>query len=155
MIIRPYTSQDSPSITSLSDRLFGKGFFDRWTPSEGICLVATNPSVIGLIEFLFKPNGTFLSWIMVDPSQQRTGVGSTLYSEAMSLLPKANFYSTCWKESPSPGIIPFLTNRGWRRSATILNYWHKDSIDNNYKCIRCGKPCLCTAVVMRLDVNIP
>jgi GNAT superfamily N-acetyltransferase len=151
IIIRHPLPTDFPYLVVLGDKLFGSGCFTGWTPQ--MCLVAAHPDPIGMIDFHETAWGIFLDKFIVEPSYQRSGVGSALYHEAIKLLPPRKMYATCWKESPHPGIIPFLEQMGWTIASEIPNYWYQESIDNGYSCARCGNPCLCTAVVTIKDLT--
>jgi GNAT superfamily N-acetyltransferase len=151
--IRSAVPSDGPAIMQLGDRVFGEGCLSGWTiPNRGLCLVATiSKEIIGMIDIRFRPNAMFLSVFIVDDSYQRNGIGSSLYSKALRLLSKTKLSATCWKESPNPGIVPFLKKKGWKVVSVMKKYWYKDSLDKKYQCIRCGNPCLCSAVTMNLD----
>lgn len=98
----------------------------------------------------------FLSLIMVEEKYRRQGVGISLYAKVFQILSEVGVekvYATCWKESPNSAIIPFLKKQGWTYISQKERYWYQDSLDNNYLCARCGNPCFCTAVLMKLDAS--
>lgn len=49
-----------------------------------------------------------------------------------------------WNESPNDSSRRYLENLGFKSLVSISNFWK----DIDYNCIRCGKPCVCSATEM-------
>lgn len=163
--IRPSLKNDVDKIKELSGKVFGVGYLDSWFAQDTglkdpICLVASrDTNIIGMVYFSkiegFLRGGRFLQCIMVDDRYRRKGIASCLYNKALQILTEENtrrLHASCWKESPHPGIIPFLQRKGWKTYDIEEKYWHADSIKAGYQCTRCGQPCFCTAVLMSITL---
>jgi ribosomal protein S18 acetylase RimI-like enzyme len=74
-------------------------------------------------------------------------VGQELSKESLSAL-KADGHEAVlchsWNESPRNSSRRYLEKLGFTPVSVIENFW--TAID--YECIRCGKPCLCSATEM-------
>lgn len=80
------------------------------------------------------------------------GYGKELSLEAIKILRSIGARGVVchsWKESPHNSSGRYLRSLGFQLIATHPLYWNK--VD--YTCSRCGKPCLCTAEEMVLDLK--
>jgi predicted N-acetyltransferase YhbS len=89
--------------------------------------------------------------LFVDPALTGDGWGKKLSFEAIEILRKLNakaIVTHSWKESPHDSSGRYLRALGFRLVATHPFYWK----EVDYVCTRCGKPCLCTAEEMILNL---
>lgn len=85
--------------------------------------------------------------IFLDKSIHGGGWGQKLSIQSLEVLKKMGAKAVVchsWKESPNNSSMRYLEKMGFQAIKEHENYW----IEVDYKCVRCGKPCLCTATEM-------
>lgn len=87
-------------------------------------------------------------------SQELTGHGygkklSLRAIEVLKSIETKGIVCHSWKESPNDSSGRYLRALGFKLIATHPLYWK----EVDYTCTRCGKPCLCTAEEMYLDLK--
>ncbi len=89
--------------------------------------------------------------LFIDPELTAHGWGKKLSLKAMEALLQIHakgIVCHSWKESPHDSSGRYLRGLGFQVIATHPLYWK----EVDYTCTRCGKPCLCTAEEMYLDL---
>jgi len=88
----------------------------------------------------------------VVPAARGKGLGLNLVYERLSRL-KALGCSTAivlaWDSGSRQSSIGVLEAAGFSRVVDLPEFWREPEGQETFDCIRCGKPCVCTAVVMR------
>lgn len=80
------------------------------------------------------------------------GYGKQMSLQAIQILKEIGakgIVCHSWKESPNDSSGRYLRSLGFTLIATHPLYWK----EVDYVCTRCGKPCLCTAEEMYLDLQ--
>lgn len=91
----------------------------------------------------------YFQTIVVDPACAGQGLGRRMSMEALAALRRLGTEAVIthsWLESPHNSSQRYLKGLGFEAVATYPRYW--EAVD--YTCVRCGRPCLCTAVEMAL-----
>lgn len=89
--------------------------------------------------------------LFVAPQLTGQGWGRKLSLAALKLLVEIGAEGVVchsWKESPHDSSGKYLRGLGFQLIQTHPLYWK----EVDYQCTRCGKPCLCTAEEMYLDL---
>ncbi len=89
--------------------------------------------------------------LFIDPDLTTQGWGTKMSLQSIEELKKIKAQGIAchsWKDSPQDSSGRYLRSLGFKRIATHLHYWK----EVDYACTRCGKPCLCTAEEMYLDL---
>jgi predicted N-acetyltransferase YhbS len=182
-IIRHALDKDVENIKNLGNIIFGHGYLDNLMSeningsplSDVVCLVAIdNDRLIGAICFSIvernllaesledksasaeKALCILLKLLFVDEHRREEGIASFLYKQLLDRISDADIdsiYASCWKESPSKAIVPFLIKHGWITLIVKENYWHEDSLLYGYQCVNCKNPCFCTAILMKRSIR--
>ena len=90
--------------------------------------------------------------LFIAPDLTGSGYGKKMSLAAIDILKgtKANgIVCHSWKESPNDSSGRYLRSMGFKLIASHPLYWK----EVDYVCTRCGKPCLCTAEEMYLDLD--
>ena len=85
--------------------------------------------------------------IFLDKSIHRGGWGQKLSTRSLEVLKEMGAKGVVchsWKESPNNSSMRYLEKMGFQALKEHENYWK----EVDYICVRCGKPCLCTATEM-------
>lgn len=88
----------------------------------------------------------------VIPARRGQGIGLRLVNERLSRLKKAGCVTAlvlAWDSGSANSSIGVLEAAGFQRVVDIPEYWREPEGLETFDCIRCGRPCICTAVVMR------
>lgn len=96
----------------------------------------------------------YFQTIVVDPAHSGHGLGgrlSRLALEALRALGTEVVITHSWLESPHNSSQRYLAGLGFEAVKRWPRYW----MEVDYTCVRCGRPCLCTAVEMALDLRTP
>lgn len=91
--------------------------------------------------------------LFIAPELTGSGHGKTLSLKTIEILKEIGTQGiVChsWKESPNDSSGRYLRSMGFTLIATHPLYWK----EVDYVCTRCGKPCLCTAEEMYLDLSL-
>lgn len=83
----------------------------------------------------------------IDPKYQRQGWGQKLTSLSINALKNygaKGIVCHCWKESPNNSSFLYLRKMGFEQIAIHHKFW----FHIKYNCVRCGEPCLCSAIEM-------
>lgn len=183
MIIVPFESQWIPKVKIFVDQVIGNNYFteielqekqeqsrkDGQTPS----LVITNgENILGLR--LTFPHGQWIKgkgdglspgkWpfgieetayfqsLYIDPSLMGQGWGRKLSLMSIEILKQIGSKGVVchsWLESPGDSSGRYLRALNFQSICQYPEYWKP--VD--YDCPRCGKPCVCTAEEMYLDIS--
>ncbi len=176
--VRPAVSEDLGACQGLANQVFGYGYWSaveyQITLPESTLTVAVNADesrLLGFVTWQYRttfprprnhqplpPNflqfpSLWLGQIVVIPQARRQGIARQLYQSSLAQITAQTqlglpSYTLVWKESPAPGILPFLTHLAWTPVIELPCFWQEDSITRGYGCIRCGTPCQCTACLM-------
>lgn len=90
----------------------------------------------------------------VDHDCMGQGIGGRLAARGLADLRSLGARAVVahsWKESPHNSSFRYLTRLGFEPIAEHVEYWR----EVDYRCIRCGRPCVCTAIEMVLDLREP
>lgn len=91
----------------------------------------------------------YFQTIQVHPQWQGHGLGGRLSRLALDALTQQGAQAVIthsWKESPHNSSVRYLSRLGFEAVAEHPRYWY----EVDYTCVRCGSPCVCTAVEMAL-----
>ena len=94
-----------------------------------------------------KDEMAYFQSIFLSDKIQGQGWGQKLSLEAMKTLKEVGAKAiVChsWKESPHNSSMRYLEKLGFQPVHEHKKYWY----EVDYVCVRCGKPCLCTATEM-------
>lgn len=176
-------TEDASAVTAIADVAIGPGYYPESLVIEYIersCVNNVSQSfvacdgdqVIGF-RFTFPPNrweagrGKGLSpekWpaslsetayfqsCFIDENYMGRGIGKQLSFASIASLRQSGarlVIAHSWKESPHNSSFRYLSKLGFLPVAEYENYWY----DVDYVCKLCGKPCVCTAIEMVLDLN--
>lgn len=90
--------------------------------------------------------------LFLSPKLTGEGLGKKLSLRAiekLKMIGAKGVVCHSWKESPHDSSGKYLRSLGFQLIATHPLYWH----EVDYSCTRCGRPCLCTAEEMYLDLQ--
>jgi N-acetylglutamate synthase-like GNAT family acetyltransferase len=88
----------------------------------------------------------------VVPKSRGKGIGLRLVKERLSHLKEAGCLTAvvlAWDSGSVNSSIGVLEAAGFQRVAGIPEYWREPEGQETFDCITCGRPCVCTAIVMR------
>ncbi|MFN3201064.1 MAG: GNAT family N-acetyltransferase [Bradymonadia bacterium] len=109
----------------------------------------------GLTEHLWPAPlsaSAYFQTIVVDPESRGHGLGQRLSLRALDALRRLGAQGVVthsWLESPHNSSQRYLKKLGFEQVAVHPRYW----MEVDYHCVRCGRPCVCTAVEMALDLR--
>jgi predicted N-acetyltransferase YhbS len=181
--IRPMTINDAPAVTAIADVAIGPGYYPETLVIDYIersrvknisqSFVACDEEKVIGFRFTFPPNrweagrGKGLSadkWpaslsetayfqsCFIDENYMGNGIGKRLSNASIDSLRKTGtrlVIAHSWKESPHNSSFRYLSKLGFHPVAEYIHYWY----DVDYVCKICGKPCVCTAIEMALDLQ--
>lgn len=90
--------------------------------------------------------------LFIHPDYRHQGWGTQLSQKSIEVLKKkgvAGIVCHSWVESPQNSSVQYLKSLGFKSICQYPLYWN--AID--YYCSRCGKPCVCTAEEMYLNLK--
>lgn len=182
MNIRPLEETDLAAVKEFTDHAIGQDYyslhelldvFERSKLHGRMCtLVLAKGASIRGIRITYPPSqwthgkGKGLSpsrWpyhlsetayfqsLFVAPELTGKGYGRKLSLRALEILKELGAKGVVchsWKESPNDSSGRYLRSLGFKLIETHPLYW----TEVDYTCTRCGKPCLCTAEEMYLDL---
>lgn len=99
------------------------------------------------------PQTAYFQSLFVSPELTGQGLGKKMSYEAIRILKTIDtkgIVCHSWRESPQDSSGRYLRALGFQLIAEHPLYWSK--VD--YTCTRCGKPCVCTADEMYLDLTV-
>lgn len=134
-------------LTDAKNQIFGIRLTytpGKWSKGKGKGL---SPE---LWPFDFSEMAYFQS-LFIHPDLTGKGYGKEMSLKAISILKKIGTKAiVChsWFDSPGDSSGKYLRSLGFKVVATHPLYWK----DVDYVCTRCGKPCVCTAVEMLLEL---
>ncbi len=185
ILIRPMTAADAVPVARLADRLVGGNYYPPELVLEYLerattlllttAYVAARGTELVAFRFVVPPGrwiegrgrgqtpgqwpggperAAYFQSCFVDHACMGQGIGGRLARRALAdltALDATAVVAHSWKESPHNSSFRYLSRLGFRPVAAHERYWHE--ID--YHCVRCGKPCVCTAIEMVLDLREP
>jgi len=99
-------------------------------------------------------NGKFpigvIETIGVDSTFKGMGIGKALVIAILNRLNSISktSLSMVWQHEGGTPLAHILEQCGLKNKQTIANYWEKDSLENKYDCLYCGRPpCHCSVMV--------
>ncbi len=178
--VRPYTREFIDQVKDLTDQEIGQDYYnlgELTEIAEKNERSAKNPSLILLdgakcvgVRLSLAPGqwesgkghgltpkmwqieleelGYFQS-LFIKPSYQQMGWGKKLSLQSIEVLKELGargILCHSWVESPGDSSRKYLRSLGFKKVSEHAQYWK----EVDYKCPRCGKPCLCTAEEMIL-----
>lgn len=183
MEIRPLKESDLALAKAFTDRTIGDNYYpaSEWadifkrSQKDGVqcTLVLEDAGQIKGVRITYPPGNwqkgkgkglspqhwgvqfgdvAYFQSIFVDPELMGEGWGGKLSRAAIEILKTLNakaIVTHSWKESPKNSSRKYLEGMGFKMIAAHPLYWH----EVDYKCTRCGKPCMCTAeeMILKLD----
>ena len=91
-----------------------------------------------------------LKTIAVSGKMAGKGIGSSLMRDTFEKFKNLGVESVCcvaWKSSKGINIGGLMSLFKFTKFKELNNFWKQDSLTQNYYCLECGKPCLCSAVI--------
>ena len=88
--------------------------------------------------------------IAVKSGHRKMGIGGKLVEMGMNEMDKTanSVVSISWKRKDNQSVRHLLEKHDLKQIKEIPNYWHVDTVLNQYHCLECGAPpCTCTALV--------
>ena len=180
--IREMRPDDANAVEALADIVVGPGYYPRDTVLEFLeratvgDVVCAHVAFVGseLVGFRFAlPPGRWTSgrgrglspetWpapleqcayfqsSYVATAHMGKGIGRVMARRAIDSLRALDaraIVTHSWKEAPHGSSFRYLSRLGFRPVAEHPRYWS----EVDYTCIRDGRPCLCTAIEMVLDL---
>lgn len=95
--------------------------------------------------------GLFKS-LAVIPAAQGKGIGLNLVYEGLGHLKDFGCSTAlvlAWDSGTSQSSVGVFEAAGCVRIAELPEYWREPDRQETFDCIKCGRPCACTAIVMR------
>jgi ribosomal protein S18 acetylase RimI-like enzyme len=80
------------------------------------------------------------------------GIGLNLVHERLKRLKDLGCSSAivlAWDSGSEHSSLGVLEAAGFKRVAELPEYWREPEGQETFDCIKCGRPCICTAVVLR------
>ncbi len=169
--------RDLNAIKSISDSCFGsdyitlnqlnknslkKGIYSKTTINNnpiGFCLAYienySNSEHDFHIEKSANKKYAIIKTLAVTPQFQRKGYGIKLLQSVINKLNDqkniSDIYFQSWVESKSEGFTKLLKQEGFKEVKIYKKYWYLDSLQQNYRCIKCGNPpCKCSMRLFKL-----
>ena len=183
MKIEDFLPSHIPGVIKLADEVFGKGYYTYEELNEiqkksilkGINaskVLVDNNEVLGVR--LTKPPGSwergkgrglskdqwphtfgetaYFQSLFVSKLIRKTGRGKELSKNSIASLKEMGakgIVCHSWMESPGNGSSRYLHSMGFK----LINRWPEYWKEVDYNCKVCGRPCLCTAEEMYLDLE--
>ncbi|MBR8535817.1 GNAT family N-acetyltransferase [Carboxylicivirga sediminis] len=98
-----------------------------------------------------------LKSMVIEESYQRRGYGTELMKSALNKA-KANQLDAIilvgWKSVKGTNIEHLMDDFGFEVICEIQDFWHAESIINQYQCPVCGNPCNCTAIIYSKELKM-
>ncbi|MFP4178104.1 MAG: GNAT family N-acetyltransferase, partial [Acholeplasmataceae bacterium] len=88
--------------------------------------------------------------IAVDRQAKGQGIGTELIEKTNHAFRKRGIdtvFTVAWKSGYGINLGGILARLDFEPLIELPNYWTKDSIEQNFLCPVCGKPCSCSAVI--------
>jgi GNAT superfamily N-acetyltransferase len=94
-----------------------------------------------------------LSVMAVAPSERRRGIGTQFAVRRTAWLKErcTEAYAVAWLHDQPGRGDSVLKTAGWEPVTVIRDYWKQASLRGDCHCHRCGSPCRCDGLLMRLD----
>jgi GNAT superfamily N-acetyltransferase len=105
------------------------------------------------------PAGEVVGWlraVVVDPAARGQGIGSRTVETALEFLRQKRCrteYAVSWVSGTGQESGGMLARIGFTTLGVIANYW-SEIVDYHGSCAVCGKPCRCSAMLMRKTVAL-
>jgi len=176
MIVQTYSKEYNNIIIHIANRCFGNSFItedslEAFTKSD--CqsfIIKSKDEIIGFcllkiesrnsIQPEFKPyipnkhKIGIIQTIAVLPEYQQQGFGSFLLKHCLNHL----LHQKCddilypaWIENNKDYFLNKLKSIGFAPIKTFHHFWKRDSLKENYSCIKCGEPpCSCSLKLYKL-----
>ncbi len=177
--IEPINQLHNKAVIEISNRCFGDGYIDEKKLNSNIDInrhnfvIKLNNEVIGFCTskilsqnnipndfapFLKPENypcGT-INVIAIHPTLQQKGYGSIIFNYVLSYLSDLNCKTViypAWTENDRQYFLRKIERIGFAPLYFFTDFWKKDSIDRNFKCINCGSPpCTCSLRLYILEL---
>ncbi|MCP2259799.1 Ribosomal protein S18 acetylase RimI [Streptoalloteichus tenebrarius] len=97
-----------------------------------------------------------LDLIAVDPAHRGHRVGKRLLDSLLGWLRGQgcrDVYVLHWPSFPGASSKPLLLSAGFTVVRSLPGYWSSDPMDAGSRCLRCGRPCHCTADLLHLPLT--
>jgi len=168
-VIEIFKSQYSDQVLDIANVQFGKGYISvsEWDEQDRPMLVAVlGDHVLGfcsadivsnedlphaeLTSILVDDQVGWIKSLAVNPDNMYQGIGTALLEASIALLEMKGIhqlFTEAWRDEGGIRIERMILKNGFIRLAEKENYWYKDSIQRDYKCVACGQPCCCSAVI--------
>ncbi|MCA2223585.1 GNAT family N-acetyltransferase [Nonomuraea aurantiaca] len=97
-----------------------------------------------------------LSTMAVVPSVRRRGLGTALAVQRTAWLRErcTEAYAMVWLRDRPGRADGVLKAAGWEPVTTVRRYWEQASVAGDCHCHRCGSPCRCDGLLMRLNPQL-
>jgi GNAT superfamily N-acetyltransferase len=106
--------------------------------------------VHNIFDYSLEFPAIMLKHIVVSPIMQKRNVGTKLLQRTLQWAVRQNSYIIFvlgWKDYTGCHVEPLLMKNGFHNEGEFKNFWHEDSIVQQYFCPTCGNPCECSAVL--------
>jgi ribosomal protein S18 acetylase RimI-like enzyme len=96
----------------------------------------------------------------VVPAARGRGIGLNLVYERLKRLKSlgcSTVLALAWVSGNEHTSLGVLRAAGFKRLGELPEYWREPDGQETFDCIKCGRPCVCTAVVLRrslYDLNV-
>ncbi len=181
--IRPLRKTDIPAVKEFTDRAIGTDYYSvpelediyqKSMAGDVMCtLILEIEGQVQGVRITYPPGNwahgkgkglspslwphpmnktAYFQSLFIAPSLTGSGYGRTLSLKTIELLKgigTQGIVCHSWKESPNDSSGRYLRALGFKLIDTHPLYWK----EVDYVCTRCGKPCLCTAEEMYLDLG--
>jgi ribosomal protein S18 acetylase RimI-like enzyme len=118
-----------------------KAELEEHLSSAGIRRTNLNGSSVGILKSA-----------AVIPEFRGQGVGLKLVNGRLSRLQRmgcSTAIAAAWDSGTHNSSVGVLESAGFERLAELKEYWREPAGQETFDCLKCGRPCLCSAIVMR------
>jgi ribosomal protein S18 acetylase RimI-like enzyme len=88
----------------------------------------------------------------VIPTARGKGIGLSLVNDRLNRLKALECSSAvvlAWDSGGKHSSVGVLEAAGFKRVAELPEYWREPAGQETFDCVKCGRPCVCAAIVMR------
>ncbi|MFD5063831.1 GNAT family N-acetyltransferase [Streptomyces sp. NPDC058394] len=93
-----------------------------------------------------------LKSVAVLPRSRGQGIGLRLVNERLSRLKGMGCSAAvvlAWDSGSKSSSIGVLESAGFKRVASLAEYWRELEGQETFDCAKCGRPCVCSAIVLK------